>query len=160
VAVGFDPGAEGGFAILTPRGVDYVCTLDTKCLVSVWECLDLLPCKPARVVVGLESVHGRWGWGARSIFGLGGAFWVVKSSLLARDIDFEEIVPVRWQRELWGTTSPFKGKRARDDRKRAIIDAAEAKWPDWHLRSGEADAIWIAHRVAVEQGWVESQEPA
>lgn len=159
LAVGVDPGASGGFAWLDCHGNYEAWDVDTKSLTDLRDLFGSV--KAARdagyaVVVALEDVHGRGGWGAKQTFSFGGAWWVPHSFLSDEGYDTLSIKPTQWQTEILGRGNP--APRDKDARKRLWVRAAERKFPEFCYTSGQADALWLANAAAVARGWLPGKD--
>lgn len=94
--IGIDPGKSGAIAALSVHGVD-LCRCDqTERDISDW-LLDVLPMDRRFVFALLEQVSAMPKQGVSSTFKFGQSYGFLRGVLIAHDVPFETVTPVKWQ---------------------------------------------------------------
>lgn len=134
--LGIDPGVSGGFAWHTDGGMDCCKMPETER--DVWQALSEAcgfftlnrpPCKAY-----IESVHSMPGQGVASSFKFGRNYGFLRGCLIALEIPFEEVTPMKWQTSM--------GCRTKGD-KNVSKSRAQQLWPGIKITHAVADALLI-----------------
>lgn len=145
--IGIDPGANGGFAIMTEAGVFDVNPFDKKYLVKWMRVLGGLTCEKTAC---LEKVGAMPKQGVVSMFNFGKNAGYIEGVLDTVGINFQSVTPQEWKKE-FGLISK-KGTETKE-KKQASIDKCKELFPDVSLRKtarcttdsdGMAEALLIA----------------
>tara|TARA_Y100000310_G_scaffold339479_1_gene432243 strand:+ start:2211 stop:2699 length:489 start_codon:yes stop_codon:yes gene_type:complete len=139
--IGIDPGASGGITTIWAYGggIDTVKMPDTER--DVWDALtDMVEAhteitKPNPNFAYIEAVHAMPKQGVVSSFKFGQNYGMLRAFLIALDIPFETVSPVKWQTALGCRTGGNKN-----------ITKAKAQelFPDIKVTHAIADALLIA----------------
>tara|TARA_Y100000361_G_scaffold35863_1_gene30292 strand:+ start:1162 stop:1608 length:447 start_codon:yes stop_codon:yes gene_type:complete len=129
--LGIDVGKSGGIAIVSEESYDA-----WKIPESERDLWDLLKeCKPSIKFGMIERVHSSPQMGVRSAFSFGRSYGFLRGMLIALEIPFDEVSPVKWMTKLSCRT---KGDKNVTKRK------AQQLFPDLKITHAIADALLIA----------------
>lgn len=143
--IGIDPGGSGAIAALDSSG--QVLLVERFSKVEVEGGISLLVADFVERFAGdrtivIEKVSSRPGEGVVSSFSFGRAYGEAIGAALVSRCFVEKVSPQRWQRDF--ELLRQKGStESKTDHKRAMKQAAEARWSRRFLRE-EADAVWLA----------------
>ena len=136
--LGFDPGADGAMAVLTPDHKLRVVRLKNLSRRDVWTMILGETLDPCHALI--ERVTSSPQMGRKSAFSFGGRFEQLLMGCTAANIPYEEVPPQTWQKVLAvGKSYPSKA-----DRKRAHVAKAQEIFPGTKITLANADAILIA----------------
>lgn len=137
--LGIDPGASGGVA-WWQHDVKMDCAKMPETERDVYELLESLV-NAERVSYGgavvkayIESVHSMPGQGVASSFKFGRNYGFLRGCLIALEIPFEEVTPMKWQTSM--------GCRTKGD-KNVSKSRAQQLWPGIKITHAVADALLI-----------------
>ena len=153
IALGCDPGKTGGIArIDTITGEIRAQLLDTSSAPEVADTLRSFMADTvagARIICGVEKVHSMPKQGVSSSFAFGRSLGIVEGALSALGLPWVYVRPQEWRKLALADRPKPKGAK---EGKKAVLEAARARWPDAPLKrvkdSGVADALFIALCVA------------
>tara|TARA_R100001129_G_scaffold65571_1_gene44768 strand:- start:4400 stop:4846 length:447 start_codon:yes stop_codon:yes gene_type:complete len=129
--LGIDPGKSGGVAVVNAEGGMAWKIPDTER--DLWE---LLKKQQPSVTFGIiEKVHSSPQMGVRSAFTFGQSYGTLRGMLVALEIPFDEVSPVKWMTHLSCRT---KGDKNVTKRK------AQQLFPDLKVTHATADALLLA----------------
>lgn len=131
--IGIDPGESGGLAWHTDGGMD--CCKMPVTERDVWQQLKDVTYNAAAIKAYIESVHSMPGQGVSSSFKFGRNYGFLRGCLIALEIPFEDVTPVKWQSSL--------GCRTKGD-KNVSKSRAQQLWPGIKITHAVADAMLIA----------------
>lgn len=107
IVIGIDPGASGGIAVIDTAKTGTVVVF--KMPETERDVLDLLASYSGlEVKAYLEKVHASPGMGVVAAFTFGGNYKMLRTSLIAKEIPFDEVTPQRWQKVIGGLASSGK----------------------------------------------------
>lgn len=139
--MGVDPGAKGGFALLSDTAPGEIVLLDDFDKVRFLDMLAYLSHEQQVTRCCLEKVGARPGQGVSSMFHFGETYGWLKGAMDMAEIAYQEIHPQRWKREF----------SLGSDKKQAI-EVARHLYPKAELipkgcrvpRDGRAEALLMA----------------
>ena len=143
--IGIDPGGSGAIAALDSSGL--ILSVERFSKVEVEGGIALLVADFIERLQGesslvIEKVSSRPGEGVVSSFSFGRSYGEAIGAAVVSRCFVEKVSPQRWQRDF--ELLRQKGStESKTDHKRAIKQAAEARWSRRFLRE-EADAVWLA----------------
>ncbi len=134
VYIGIDPGASGAIAALEIGGevVSLIKNSETPADIAAW-LRDVV--KDKRAYACIEKVHAMPKQGVSSTFKFGTSYGFLLGLLVANQVQYHEIAPQVWQREMHCLS---KGDKNRTKQ------AAQARFPLEKVTHAIADALLIA----------------
>ena len=144
IILGIDPGASGGIAAVS---TDLFEASVFKMPETERDMLDLLQTfAGCNVKAYLEKVHASPGMGVVAAFTFGGNYKMIRTSLIAKEIPFDEVTPQRWQKVVGGLASSGKVVNGFKKRDKNVSKArAQELFPSVKkITHAYADALLIA----------------
>jgi len=151
--LGIDPGAQGSLCLLdTSGGVDSCWFGAIPPAVYSATVIIALRSLPFIDYTALEDVHSMGGMSAKSNFGFGRNFGMIKAVLECANIEYILVQPKEWQTDHNLPTTKEAGgpkglKQAIAERALELYPEVELYGPRGGLKDGRSDALMIAHHL-------------
>ena len=140
--VGIDPGASGGIAIISGKGITAIPMPFTES--DIWDYLSNVGrlINPFAVIEKVTGYVGGPGNTGSSMFKFGTNYGCLRMALIAAKIPFEEVMPQVWQKGL--QIAKRKPTESKTEWKNRLKSGAQRLFPDTKVTLACADAILIA----------------
>ncbi len=142
--LGIDPGQHGGFCFMDLNGQPEPYAYNKLTVLDIASKLInekiLAQMFDDRIIAYIEQVHSMPHDGKASAFSFGKNFGMWLGILTALKIPYYEIPPATWQA---GLKLRIRGKEYRE-KKKALKEAAQKRWPECNLTYDTCDAVLIA----------------
>lgn len=148
--VGIDPGAQGGFAVITGwRIVETAKMPDGE--LALWLYLSALVQRYPRSLLCLEKVGGYMpgskGNIGSAMFNFGRNYGALLGMLYALDVQFINPSPAVWQKAVG--IEPRGKDESKEDHKRKLRDRAQNLFSDQSITLKTCDAVLLAHYAQI-----------
>jgi len=150
--IGIDPGKSGGIAL---SGIveNAECWPMPETERDTWELLRDIEnehCLTDAVAL-IEKVHAMPGQGVTSMFNFGMNYGMLRAFLVASEMPFEAVTPVKWQRYFGLLKKPGETNTSKKNRHKAL---AQELFPTLTVTHKVADALLLARYGCLRQSGV------
>jgi len=131
--MGIDPGKSGGIALISPEGDRYLAWKIPQTERDLWDLFSKI--KEQTKFALIEHVHSTPQMGVRSAFTFGQGYGTLRGLLIASEIPFDEVRPLKWMTHHRCKTGGDKNVSKRK---------AQQLFPKLKITHAIADALLIA----------------